>query len=480
MAAGASAPSAADLDALQALLGPAGMVRDPGQMQSYAVAARYGQGVAAAVLRPASTTEVSQALAYCQRRGLRVIPQSGNTGLVLGSTPDLSGAELVLSLDRMNRIVAVSPADRSVIAEAGVRLSSLNAALEASELWLPIDLAADPMVGGMVATNTGGARFLRYGDMRAHLLGLEMVLGDRDGTVIALGGLRKDNARLDLGRLVAGSCGAFGVITRATLAVHPRARQSAAAFLTPTTAERSIDVLLHLERHAGELLSAFEGMSGAAMACALAVPNVRPPFVGAAPRFGLLVELATALPASALDLDRTLEAVLAPLFEGDAAPLQDAVIAPPAELWRFRHALSEGLKSAGQVIGFDLAFRRDQTMGFRAEATARLALAAPDVRVCDFGHIADGGLHFNLVSPRTLPAETVAAIRRLVLDLAVEGYGGSFSGEHGLGRINQDAYDRYVPPSERRLAADVARAFGGDGLGAVRWGGAAEPETHII
>lgn len=469
---GAAAPNAADLDALQALLGPAGIVRDAGQMQGYAVAARYGEGIAAAVLRPASAAQVSQALAYCQTRGLRIVPQSGNTGLVLGSTPDRSGAELVLSLDRMNRIVEISPADRSLTAEAGVRLSSVNAALEATDLCLPIDLAADPMVGGMVATNTGGARFLRYGDMRAHLLGVQIVLGGRDGAIVELGGLRKDNGRLDLSRLVAGSCGAFGVITRATLAVHPRPRQTAAAFLTPTTAEHSIEVLLHVERHAGELLSAFEGMSGAAMTCALAVPNVRAPFVGEAPQFGLLVEFATALPASMLDLDRALEAVLAPLFEGHRPVLQDAVIAPPAELWRFRHTLSEGLKSAGQVIGFDLAFRRDQTMSFRAEATARLAVAAPDVRVCDFGHIADGGLHFNLVAPQALPAEAVASIRRLVLDLAVEGYGGSFSGEHGLGRINQEAYDRYVRPPERRLAAGVVRAFSEDGFGVIQWGGA--------
>lgn len=472
----ATVPTAADLDGLQALLGPAGIVRDADQMRGYVVAARYGEGVAAAVLRPDRAEQVSQAVAYCQGRGLRVIPQSGATGLVLGSTPDRSGAELVLSLDRMNRIVQVSPADRSVTAEAGVRLSSLNAALEPSGLWLPIDLAADPMVGGMAAANTGGARFLRYGDMRAHLLGLQMVLGDRDGTIIEFGGLRKDNARLALGRLVAGSCGAFGVITRTTLAVHPRPVQVAAAFLTPATAEHSLDILLHLERHAGELLSAFEGMSGAAMDCALAVPNIRAPFAGQAPRFGLLVELATSLPASALDLDRTLEAVLAPLFEGDAPPLHDAVIAPPAELWRFRHALSEGLRAAGQVIGFDLAFRRDQTMGFRAEAAARLAAAAPEARVCDFGHIADGGLHFNLVAPRTFPAEAVAAIRRLVLDLAVEGYGGSFSGEHGLGRSNQDAYDRYVCPAEQRLAARVAQAFSADGLGAVRWG---DEASHI-
>lgn len=477
---GATAPRAADLDALEALLGPAGIVRDAGQMRGYVVAARYGEGAAAAVLRPASAAEVARALAYCQARGLRVVPQSGNTGLVLGSTPDRSGADLVLSLDRMNRIVEISADDRSVTAEAGVRLSSLNAALEASGLWLPIDLAADPMVGGMVAVNTGGARFLRYGDVRAHLLGLQLVLADGEGTVVELGGLRKDNARLNLARLVAGSCGAFGVITRATLSAHPRPRQSAAAFLTPATAERSIDILLHLERHAGELLSAFEGMSGGAMSCALAVPHVRAPFAGEAPRFGLLVELATVLPACALDLDRVLEAVLAPLFEGDDPPVRDAVIAPPGDLWRFRHALSEGLRAAGQVIGFDLAFRRSQILAFRAEATARLALAAPEVRVCDFGHIADGGLHFNLVAAPALAPERVSAIRRLVLDLAVERYGGSFSGEHGLGRINQDAYDRYVRPAERRLAAGVAKAFGDGGLGVARWGGSGRDRGRKI
>ena len=462
--------------ALQAIVGRDGLVLEADERRGYEVAARYGAGRAAAVVRPANTAEVSKVLSLCSAQGLVVVPQSGNTGLALGSTPDPTGDQVVVSLDRMRRLIDVSPENRSVTAEAGVRLSSINAALEPFGLWLPIDLSADPMVGGMVATNTGGARFLRYGDVRAHVLGQEVVLADVCGAVIDLGdGLRKDNSRLSLKDLFIGSFGALGVITRATLVAHPRPVQTAAALLVPHRAERILEILLYFEAHAGETLSAFEGISGGAMTCALALPHGRSPFAADPPDYAILVELSTSAPFERTCLDETLLTLLAPLIEGADPLLLDAIVAPSADLWRFRHALPEGLKAAGMVIGFDLAFRRDRVMAFRQAATQALAQQAPSVRVCDFGHVADGGVHFNVVAPRGLAVEAVDEIRRIVLDLAVGEYAGSFSGEHGLGRINQGAYARYVPAPERRLAATVARILSGDTLSAARAIISAEP-----
>jgi FAD/FMN-containing dehydrogenase len=473
----ANAPSAQDLADLSAIVGAEAVVTDPDRKRGYEVAARYGGGACAAVIRPASTLEVSRVLSLCQARGLTVVPQSGNTGLVLGSTPDGSGRSLVLSLDRMRRIIEISPANRTARVEAGVRLSELNAALEPLGLFLPIDLGADPMIGGMAATNTGGARFLRYGDMRRQVLGLDVVLAS--GEVLALGGgLRKDNTRLSLKDLLIGSCGALAVVTGVVVQLHPRPRQGAAALLVPSEPERALDILLRLEAQIGDYLSAFEGMSGGALRAALDLKTIKNPFGESIPDYALLVELSASAPAGALSLEAVLTDALAPLLEGDEPLLKDALFGPQVQLWALRHALSEGLKARGQVIGFDLAFRRDHVFGFRAAAIQALAREYPAVEVCDFGHIADGGVHFNLVAPHDLGVAEAEAIRRLVLDLAVGRFGGSFSGEHGLGRANDDAYQRYVPAIERRYLQAVAAAFGPVSLAA--YAALQPPVSHKI
>jgi FAD/FMN-containing dehydrogenase len=239
-------------EALAAILGPGGLILGPADRAAYETPARYAGGVAAAVARPASTEQVSQVVAYCVGHGLAFVPQGANTGLAEGSTPDPSGTQLVLSLDRLAAPLEIDAADRTATVGAGVRLSALNAALAPHGLFLPIDLGADPSLGGMAATNTGGARFLRYGDMRRHVLGLEVVVADAAGTVLTLShGLRKDNAALALRQLFVGGCGALGIITKVTVEVHHRPRQTAAALLVPRDAEAVLPLLLAFEAEAG-------------------------------------------------------------------------------------------------------------------------------------------------------------------------------------------------------------------------------------
>ncbi|HET8644512.1 MAG TPA: FAD-binding oxidoreductase, partial [Vicinamibacteria bacterium] len=161
---------------LRSLLGAEAVLTEPPDLERYEKGWRYGQGRARAVVRPASTEEVARVLAFAAAQRLRVLPQGANTGLVGGSTPDASGEMLVLSLERLARQLEIDAVDRTVTAEGGVLLSQLDAALAEQGLMFPIDLGADPTVGGMVATNAGGTRLLRYGDLRQNLLGLEAVL----------------------------------------------------------------------------------------------------------------------------------------------------------------------------------------------------------------------------------------------------------------------------------------------------------------
>jgi len=463
------------LDDMRAAIGPAAVLTDAADRVRYEQGARYDSGTCLAVLRPADTHEVAACVAIAARHRMRIVPQGANTGLVGGSTPDGSGGELVLSLERLKGF-ALDLDNASATVGAGMLLSELNGRLAGEGLFFPIDLGADPSVGGMVATNTGGARFLRHGDVRANVMGLTAVLPD--GQVLRLGaGLRKDNTGPDWKQLLIGTSGAFGIVTEAELRLSPLPREAAVALLVPAAPEAVLPLLREAERRFGALLSAFEGMSREAVCAALAhVPSLRDPFApGPVPDYAILIEIArssAAAPGEA-GLDDLLQAVLSDLIEAEPGLLADARFGRPEHGWALRHALSEGVKAAGRLIAFDLGFRRGDTMRFCAQMREELARTHPEVSVCDFGHIGDGGVHFNLVAPpgsacATDPAAE-AALRARIVEVAVRDFGGSFSAEHGIGRRNQKFHDIYADPALRRLSKAILETLGGARLGAARF-----------
>lgn len=458
---------------LRAVVGDDGVLTAREDLNAYDTAARYDGGRAAMVVRARSTAEVSGVVAACAAAGVRVVPQGANTGLVAGSTADDTGGQVVLSLERLTGTLEIDAVNRTARVAAGVRLSALNAALEPHGLFLPIDLGADPTIGGMAATNTGGARFIRYGDMRRQVLGLQAVLADGAGTVVELkGGLRKDNTGLDLRQLFVGSGGALGVITAVEVELQPRPRQAAAALVALASPEAALPLLMRLERDAGEWLTAFEGMSRPAIAAALAhTPALRNPFAAGAPDYAVLIEFSSSRPERADEptLSEVLEVCLADWIEAAGDDAVDVLVGRPEPLWALRHAISEGLRAKGRVIGFDLAFRRSDVAAFRAAAVEALARDFPEVEVCDFGHIGDGGVHFNLVAAADAPLAParLETLRTVVYDLAVGRFGGSFSGEHGLGRANLDWYRALTPDLVRRLSGDVQAVFAATPFGAV-------------
>ncbi|QUD90478.1 FAD-binding oxidoreductase [Phenylobacterium montanum] len=457
---------------LAALVGEAGVVaRD--DFARFEQGIRYGgAGRAAAVVRPASVEQVRAVVRYAYAAGVRLVPQGANTGLVAASTPDESGEQIVLSLERLAGSPVLDPAARTAVVGAGTRLSALNAAAEPHGLSFPIDLGADPTIGGMIATNTGGARLIRYGDVRHNLLGLEAVIADEEASVVGdLRGLRKNNSGLDLKSLLAGSGGALAIVTRACLNLHPLPRQTATALAIPVSHAVLPELVRRLEEQAGEFLTAAEGMSKNALTAALRhAPQLRNPFGGGGPPdYALLVELcSTAGPDSGVDVEQILMGVLGECMEGPDALLSDALVGRGGELWAIRHALPAGVAAEGQVIAFDLAFPRTALPAFRAEMTAELARAWPFLKLCDFGHLGDGGDHFNLVWPKDAPhpydPAVVLQVRDLVYDRAVHGHGGSFSAEHGLGPYNIDYYRRYAAPADQAAAAGLKRLFDPKGL----------------
>lgn len=468
--------------ALAGLVGQANVYADPADKARYETGARYGDGKAALVVRPGSAAEVAAVVRYCVDTGTPLIAQGANTGLVAASTPDASGTQVVLSLERLRGEIAVDRANRTATVGAGVTLQELNDKLAEHGLCFPIDLGANPSLGGMIATNTGGSRLIRYGDVRHNLLGIEVVLADPPGQVLDLmSGLRKNNTGYDLKQFFVGVSGAGGIITRAVVQVHPLPRQTATALIVPTSQEAVLELLIALESEFGDFLTAYEGMSSSTVQSVIDhVPGVANPFAPEPiPDYCLLVELAATSSREVLGVD--LQSALNDFLERQFDVLvTNAVLDGGPDLWKIRHSISESIRHQGKLIAFDIAVPRSSMVDFQTTARRMLEADFPWLRLFDFGHWADGGTHFNIVWPHdAAPAydtDTVEKLRLAIYDLVVRQFGGSFSAEHGVGPYNERFYHRYASPEAQVLSGKIQQAIDPrHALGQVHFGPSPKP-----
>jgi FAD/FMN-containing dehydrogenase len=412
--------------------------------------ARGDEGHAAAAVLPATTDEVRDVVRAAVADGVRLLPQGANTGLVGASVAPADPPTVVLSTERLCGAVRIDPGDATATVAAGTRLSELNAAAAEHGLQLPIDLAADPAIGGMIATNTGGSRVLRYGPMRRYVLAAEVVTADGEASVVGgLRALRKDSRGLDATQLAIGSGGTLGVITGAVLdlAVLPRSVQT--WWLAVDEPERVNELLGLLRRRRADALSAFEFVSRAALERTLAAEGAT------SNPFG------SAIPAAAVLAEWSLESGEVDGIEGDvdaafaAGLVSDGRLVDPATAWSLRHRVSETLRTLGMVLGHDVSVPRSSLKDLRRQAIDAVGALAPHAVMCDFGHAGDGGLHLNVLFPRdgeVPPAELRVAIRRTIDEL-VAAAGGSYSAEHGLGPLNAERWLATTPAIERRVIA---------------------------
>ncbi len=448
------------IHAAQSCIGSVHVLTASHDQEPYLQAARYGRGQALAVVRPETTLQISQLVRLAQEFGIRLIPQGSNTSLTLSATPSDAQYDVVLSTARLKEVFQCDPLERTLRVSSGYKLSEINQKLEPHDLFFPIDLSADPSVGGMLACNTGGTRLVRYGDVRHNTLGLSAVLAEPAGEIIEWSNaLSKNNVGIDGKHLFIGTSGAFGIITEAVLSLHPLPKQKAVALIAPSSIEAVMLLFQKISTRFHDVLSAFEGMSRNAVILALEhVPNLRTPFPEL-PDYLLLIELSSTFSPAELSLSEALENFLAEYFE---TLINDAIVGADESLWQLRHSLSEGLRARGQVIGFDIALKRSDFQHFRLDAEKLLKERLPEIIIADFGHIGDGGMHFNIVWPKelgTLSDTYKMALRDTFYDLVVYSYKGSFSAEHGIGPYLQHHYDRYTPAPIKHFATQLESVF---------------------
>ncbi|XXF08695.1 FAD-binding oxidoreductase [Pseudomonas sp. D2-3] len=457
------------LQALEQVVGEAGLVRDEQRLQSYLSDWRNAyRGRAALVVRPASTEQVAAVVRLCSAAGVTLVPQGGNTGLCGGSIPDDSGTQVVLSLTRMTQIRDVDAGNETITVEAGVLLQRLQeVAAEVGRLF-PLSLGAEGSctVGGNLATNAGGTAVLRYGNMRDLTLGLEVVLPD--GRIWnGLRGLRKDNTGYDLKHLFIGSEGTLGVITAAVLKLYPAVRSRTTAWVALPSPQAAVDLIGRMRTLCGDRLTGFELMSRQSVEFVLShVAGCNDPFAEAHPWY-VLIELSDTLVDA--PLAEMLENGLGAAFEqGEAL---DAVVAgnetQVAALWKMREGISEAQNHEGPSLKHDISVPVSSIPAFIEAADQQLQAAFPGVRIVAYGHVGDGNLHYNISKPvgsEDAPFKAQAeAIMHVIYDVT-PAFAGSISAEHGLGQAKREAARRYKDPLELELMRSLKRTLDPAGL----------------
>ncbi len=420
------------------------------------------KGAARCVVRPANTAEVAAVVRACAAAGTHIVPQGGNTSLCGAATPDGDGRAVLVSLGRLNRIVAVDPQNNTISVEAGCTLAAVQEAARFADRLFPLALASEGscQIGGNLSTNAGGVQVLRYGNTRDLTLGLEVVLPNGE-IWNGLRGLRKDNTGYDLKQLFIGAEGTLGIITGAVLKLFPLPKTQTTCWLNVASPSVAVDLLNRAKTEFDAQLTAFELVSETALGLVLKnIPATTRP-TASSPWY-ILAEFSDAAPEA---VERWLAAQLESSQVADGALATSQ--AQAAKLWALRENISEAQKIEGISIKHDISVPVSAIPDFLEAADAALAQAFPGIRVVAFGHVGDGNLHYNLSKPDAQDnAAFIAAqpeVNRLVHD-TVHALNGSISAEHGIGQLKREEILRYKSPVEMALMRSVKQAIDPLGL----------------
>jgi len=449
---------------LAAALGPGAIA--PAEPRHHEEPRRRAVGQGGFVARPRTTAEVAAIVRACAAARVGIVPWGGGTGLVLGQIAPEGPPPLILSLERMAAIRRVWPEENALEAEAGAVLAAVQAAAARAGRLFPLSLASQgsARIGGLLSTNAGGLNVLRYGNARDLVLGIEAVLPD--GSVLnGLKRLRKDNTGYDLRHLLIGAEGTLGVITAAVLRLFPAPAETGTALLAVASPRAALDLLALAQERTGGMVQAFELIHRQGWDfLAEAVPDYRPP-LAAAPEWCVLAEIGLAAGA---DAGGALAALAAEAAERGLAA--DGVIAQSGAqreaLWTFREMLPEANRRIGAVSSHDIALPLSEIPAFIERAPAVVARIGA-FRIHVFGHLGDGNLHWNVFPPRGVAAEAARVhapeVQRAVHDL-VHDMGGSFSAEHGIGRLKVADLARLGDPAKLSAMRAIKRALDPAGI----------------
>ena len=460
--------SAEIIAALHTIVGDAGLKTGVTDTESF-LTDWHGQyrGRSLAVVMPETTEQVSQVMALADAHDIVVVPQGGNTGFMGGATPDDAGNSILLSLRRMNRIREIDAINMSMTVEAGGVLQTLHDTTEKQGLYFPLNLAAKGSctIGGNLGTNAGGLNVVRYGTTRELTLGVEVVL--MGGRVLnLLGGLRKDNTGYDLRHLFVGSEGTLGVITAATMKLFPQPVARATSFAEVRDVSAAVELLHRLQATSGGGVEAFELIPADILHVVFHhFPEIPQPLAtrGA---MNVLMEIGSSNPASSVaddsgetTLQTIMQETLATAFE-DGLVIDATIAASEAQrraLWDVRENAPESHKRSRGIARSDISLAQSSLAPFYEDMVVAVKTVDPTIRICGYGHLGDGNLHFNLVADERSNSEFDSKKDQLyeLIYEHVAKYNGSISAEHGIGQTKRAQLAKVKAPE----VLDVMRAI---------------------
>ncbi|HYW57427.1 MAG TPA: FAD-binding oxidoreductase [Polaromonas sp.] len=452
------------LDALRQIVG-ATHVLSEGDLSAWELDWRKrSRGKALAVVRPRTTAEVAAVVKICVEAGISLVPQGGNTGLVGGSTPDESGRQIVLSLQRMNAVRAIDAANLTMTVEAGCILQTLQESAEKAGFLFPLSLAAEGSctIGGNLGSNAGGTQVVRYGNARDLCLGLEVVTAQGE-VWEGLSGLRKDNTGYDLRDLFIGSEGTLGIITAATMKLYPMPAAQLTAWAAVPSIDEAVTLLGLAHRHLGAGLTGFEVMGQFALSLvAQHFPQQRVPLYLDTPYCVLLENSDHESESHAREqFERLLEIAM------EEGCVTDAVVAENLQqahqLWHVRESIPLAQAEEGLNIKHDISVPVSLIPEFVRVTDQLLANNIPGVRLVNFGHLGDGNLHYNVQAPAggdaaTFLREQEENVNAIVYD-SVQKFGGSISAEHGVGSLKVGKLEKHKSPVALGMMRAIKQAL---------------------
>jgi len=449
------------LGALSAIVGADQVLRDEDALLRYGTdRTALAPPAPACIVRPACTAEVQAIVRLAVKRAVALVPSGGRTGLSGGALA--SRGEIVVAMERMNRLLAFGAVERTLDVEAGMTTAAVQQHARSRGLYYGVDFASagSSQVGGNIATNAGGIKVIRYGMTREQVLGLEVV--DGRGEVLRLNrGLIKNNTGPDLRHLFIGSEGILGIVTGATLALRDPPRTPELMLLAVRDFAAICEVLRVFSGALTLLAFEFFGHNGLERVCER--HGRRSPLGTTAP-FYVLIEFEAGEGASR---DRAMQ--LADECHS-AGRVMDGVLAhsqqQAKEMWFLRESLSETL-SRWQPYKNDIGLRIAALPSFVARAQALVERAYAGLEVVWYGHVGDGNLHLNVLKPDAMASrEFQDHCAQVTLSLAelVREAGGSISAEHGVGLLKKDILHYTRSRAEIEALRQIKRVFDPAGI----------------
>ena len=406
---------------------------------------------------PKSTNEVSKIVKFASENNLKLIPQGGNTGLVGGTSPTKNKAEIIINLEKMDKVINIDEDNKSIELQSGVIVEKVVSELEKKNFTFPLNMSSigSSQVGGTIATNAGGMNVIKYGSIRNNILSLEVVLAN--GEVLNLGSnLIKDNTGYNLKDLFCGSEGTLGIITKARIKIYPKPIDHSSIFISINSIKSLLIVFRHLNKNFLDKIERIEFISDLSFELCLKHNLLDKRFFEKKSNYYLLVKFIY-FENSEINLEN--------IYTNLKGDFEEFLISQnekqSLDFWKFRESLTEAQKIDGKLIGFDLSIPINHLENFLLQSQYKINELLPETKFHIFGHLGDSNIHFNLIEPENIKKDFYSyekKIKHIINNLIIE-FEGSVSAEHGIGILKKDDFKKTKSTKEIKLMKNIKKLF---------------------